>query len=148
MSGPEDQQPAAPGTENPLASSWKPVLDSALSGGPLSVDPEGLRRCIQLCQDHADEMGRLAERANRELRVDTLGIGETDLESARLMVQKFNDKATGGGMIAFGSSAMGMFRAHQAFALDMKSTFDGVLRAYEEQEGITAGNFGELGGDL
>ncbi|QNG21216.1 hypothetical protein G4H71_03190 [Rhodococcus triatomae] len=131
-----------------MASSWKPVLDSALSGGPLSVDPEGLRRCIQLCQDHAKEMGDCAERARDELRVDALGIGEADLDSARLLVEKFNDKAVGGGKIPFGSSAVGMFRAHEAFALDMKSTFEGVLRAYEEQEGITVDNLGSAGGDL
>ena len=148
MSGPEDQQPAAPGTENPLASSWKPVLDSALSGGPLSVDPDGLRRCIRLCQEHADAMSGLAERASSELRVDTLGIGEAELESARLLVQKFNDKATGGGKITFASSALGMLRAHEAFALDMKSTFEGVLRAYEEQEGITVNNLGSAGSDF
>ncbi|QNG21217.1 hypothetical protein G4H71_03180 [Rhodococcus triatomae] len=131
-----------------MASSWKPVLDSALSGGPLSVDPDGLRRCIQLCQDHADAMGRFAERARHELRVDSLGIGEADLESAQLLMEKFNDKALGGGQIAFESSALGLFRAHQSFARDMKSTFEGVLRAYEEQEGITVDNLGSVGGDL
>ncbi|AOW94562.1 hypothetical protein BFN03_07170 [Rhodococcus sp. WMMA185] len=119
-----------------------------MSEGSLRVDPEGLRRCITMCDEHAKNMRRMAERAREELWIESLGIGEHELESARLLIQKFNDKAVGGGKIAYESSAVGLLLSHERYALDMKATFEAVLRAYEEQEGITASALGQIGGVL
>lgn len=127
---------------------WKEVTNTALNGGPLSVDREGIKRCIKLCDDHAIAMKELGERARRELRVDALGIGEDYFESARLISKKFQDKAVGGGQIEFSSSAVGLFHAHETYAKDMKSTFEAVLSAYDEQEGINTENLNATGEEL
>ncbi|MEV0946557.1 hypothetical protein [Rhodococcus sp. NPDC049939] len=137
-----DQDPAPQGTE------WPKITAAALSEVYLRVDPEGLRRCISMCEAHADAMFEMADRAGRELWIETLGIGEHELESARLLTQKFNDKAVGGGKIAFESSAVGLLQSHANYALDMKATFEAVLRRYEEQEGIAASSLGRIGDNL
>ncbi|NLU84350.1 hypothetical protein [Rhodococcus sp. HNM0569] len=131
-----------------VGSAWKPILDHAVGAGRLEVDPDGLRRCIGLCHDHATAMGAMADRAQRELRVEALGIGEHELGSAQQLVNKFADKATGGGRIAYASSAVGMLREHECFARDMQATLERVLRAYEEQERVTADGLDESGGAL
>ncbi|NLG54445.1 MAG: hypothetical protein GX542_02160 [Rhodococcus sp.] len=142
----DNEQTTPPGA--PRGGSWKPVTDLALGSGRLDLDPEAIKRCITLCGDHADAMGRLAERARYELDVDALGIGEAYLESARQLTQKFKDKAVGGGQIEDWNSAVGLFRSHESHARDMKSTFEAVLKAYEEQEGITTAALTAQGDDL
>ncbi|MFZ2173821.1 MAG: hypothetical protein WAW17_07245 [Rhodococcus sp. (in: high G+C Gram-positive bacteria)] len=151
MTNPETMQSVPPDAgEGPALAggSWKPITDAALSGGHLEVDPEGIRRCIKMCDEHANAMAELADRAKHELWVEALGIGEKYLQSAQLLTQKYNDKAIGGGQIAFESSAFGLFRAHESYAQDMKSTFEAVLHAYEQQEGVTTSNLGSVGGVL
>lgn len=132
----------------PQGGSWKPVTDLALGSGHLDLDPEAIKRCITLCDDHANAMGELAERARRELHLDALGIGEEYLDSARQLTQKFKDKAVGGGQIEEWNSAAGLFRSHESHARDMKSTFEAVLKAYEEQEGVTTASLNSQGGTL
>ncbi|WP_232320455.1 hypothetical protein [Rhodococcus sp. WMMA185] len=150
MTNPETPQPVPEPDQNPVPQSteWNRITAAALSEGSLRVDPEGLRRCITMCDEHAKNMRRMAERAREELWIESLGIGEHELESARLLIQKFNDKAVGGGKIAYESSAVGLLLSHERYALDMKATFEAVLRAYEEQEGITASALGQIGGVL
>ncbi|MFD4366678.1 hypothetical protein [Rhodococcus sp. NPDC058521] len=146
MSNPETPNTGDPAT--PVGGVWKQVTESAVNGGPLSIDREGIKRCIKLCDEHADAMSALAERARNELRVDALGIGEEYFESAKRLNEKFQDKAVGGGQIDKSSSALGLFRAHQSYARDMKSTFEAVLRAYDEQEGINTENLNATGEDI
>ncbi|MEV0945339.1 hypothetical protein [Rhodococcus sp. NPDC049939] len=150
MTDPQIPHPDPEPDQNPIPqnAAWKQITEAAVSEGHLRVDPEGLRRCIKMCQDHADEMRRIAERARTDLWIESLGIGEHELESAKLLTQKFNDKAIGGGKIAYESSAVGLLMSHADYASDMKATFEAVLRAYEEQEGITASSLGQIGDDL
>lgn len=146
MSNPETPNTGDPAT--PAGGVWKQVTESAVNGGPLSINREGIERCIKLCEDHAVAMGALAERSRRELRLDALGIGEEYFESAKLLAQKFQDKAIGGGQIAKSSSAMGLFRAHESYAKDMKSTFEAVLHAYDEQERTNTEKLNATGEDV
>ncbi|WP_084721722.1 hypothetical protein [Rhodococcus marinonascens] len=150
MTHPQTPQPVPEPDHYPTPQSadWNQVTMAALSEGHLNVDPEGLRRCIKMCQDHAENMYELAEQARKDLWIESLGIGEHELESARLLIKKFNDKAVGGGKIAHESSAVGLLFSHQRYALDMKATFEAVLRRYEEQEGITASALGQIGDNL
>ncbi|SED47621.1 hypothetical protein SAMN04490220_4597 [Rhodococcus jostii] len=71
-----------------------------------------------------------------------LGIGEADIASAADVARKFDEKAIGGEGIDFANTALGLFRAHQTYALDMKSMFEAVLRRYTEQDSATASVLG------
>ena len=41
-----------------------------------------------------------------------------------------------------------MLRSHESYALDMKASFEAVLKAYEEQEGINTDSLNAVGGQL
>ncbi|MDV7356540.1 hypothetical protein R4282_26435 [Rhodococcus oxybenzonivorans] len=127
---------------------WKAFTENVVGGGRLELDPAGVEQCIKLCDDHARRMGELANRARFELRAANLGIGENDIESAKVLARKFDEKAVGGSEISVSNTAVGLFTAHQSYAKDMKSMFEAVLARYTEQDDATAVAFGSLGTTL
>ncbi|MBV6759373.1 hypothetical protein [Rhodococcus opacus] len=133
------------GPEAPEAG-WKAFTENVVGGGRLELDPAGIEQCIKLCDDHAKGWGDLASRARTELRAVALGIGEADIASAADIARKFDEKAIGGEGIDFANTAVGLFRAHQTYALDMKSMFEAVLRRYMEQDSANAAALGATGG--
>ncbi|MFC9838134.1 hypothetical protein ACFVKB_30645 [Rhodococcus sp. NPDC127530] len=135
------------GPEAPEAG-WKAFTENVVGGGRLELDTAGIERCIKLCQEHAELMGDLADKARQKLRADDLGIGERDIDSAKKLARKFDEKAIGGGGIEFANTAVGLFAAHQTYAKDMKSMFEAVLARYNEQDAAIALSLGSVGGDL
>ncbi|WP_213574289.1 hypothetical protein [Rhodococcus sp. USK13] len=128
---------------------WKAFTENVVGGGRLELDPAGIEQCIKLCQAHAEDMRILADRARDELRATALGIGENDIDSAKELARKFDEKATGGGdVIAFSNTAVGLFLAHQAYAKDMRSMFEAVLVRYREQDATLAADLGSTGAGL
>ena len=91
------------GPEAPEAG-WRAFTENVVGGGRLELDPAGLAQCIKLCQDHADRMKLLGGRARRELRAADLGLGEKDIESAKQLARKFDEKAIGGDDIEFANT--------------------------------------------
>lgn len=126
---------------------WK-ALAQACADDAFSIDREALTRIIALCDGHADAMQKLADRATRELYVDRLGIGEEYLESARLLTQKFRDKAIGGGQIVHENSAVGLFESHRDWAMNMGNSFRAALKRYEEQDVANAAGYRSVGDAL
>ena len=135
------------GPEAPEAG-WKAFTENITGGGRLELDPAGIEQCIKLCQEHADRMKLLGGRARRELRATDLGLGEQDIESARQLARKFDEKAIGGDGIEFANTAVGLFLAHETYASDMKSMFEAVLASYKEQDAATAARLGSVGVQL
>ncbi|QYB01782.1 hypothetical protein I1A62_31745 [Rhodococcus sp. USK10] len=136
------------GPEAPEAG-WKAFTENVVRGGRLELDPAGIEQCIKLCQGHAEDMRELARRARNDLRALDLGIGENDIESAKDLARKFDEKAIGGSeTIDSGNTAVGLFLAHEAYALDMKSMFEATLTRYREQDSAFAGNLNQSGQQL
>ncbi|QNG19859.1 hypothetical protein G4H71_15350 [Rhodococcus triatomae] len=126
---------------------WKAFAESCAAHA-FSIERDGLVRLVALCDQHAADMQRFADRAKVELYVNTLGIGESELESARTLTAKFQDKAIGGGSIAHESSAVGVFEAHRDWARAMGDSFRAALRRYEEQDAVNAAGYGQWGDSL
>ncbi|GAF49848.1 hypothetical protein [Rhodococcus wratislaviensis] len=135
------------GPEAPEAG-WTAFTENITGGGRLELDPAGIEQCIKLCQEHAELMGDLADNARQKLRAADLGIGERDIDSAKQLARKFDEKALGGGDIEFANTAVGLFGAHQTYAKDMKSMFEAVLARYNEQDAAIASSLGSVGGNL
>lgn len=94
------------GPEAPEAG-WKAFTENVVGGGRLELDPPaGIEQCIKLCQEHAELMGDLADNARQKLRAADLGIGEQDIDSAKQLARKFDEKAIGGGDIEFSNTAV------------------------------------------
>jgi hypothetical protein len=127
---------------------WKAFTENVVGGGRLELDPAGIEQCIKLCEAHAELMADLADNARHKLRATNLGIGELDIDSAKELVRKFDEKAVGGDDIEFANTAVGLFGAHQAYAKDMKSMFEAVLARYNEQDSAIAANLGSAGARL
>ena len=136
------------GPEAPEAG-WKAFTENITGGGRLELDPAGIEQCIKLCQEHAEDMRAFARRARNDLRALDLGIGEKDIESAKDLARKFDEKAIGGSEnIDSGNTAVGLFLAHEAYALDMKSMFEATLTRYREQDAAFTGNLNQTGQEL
>lgn len=135
------------GPEAPEAG-WKAFTENITGGGRLELDPAGIEQCIKLCDDHARRMGELASRARHELRATDLGIGEKDIESARELARKFDEKAIGGSGIGAANTAVGLLTAHQSYVKDMKSMFEAVLASYTAQDEAIAASLGTAGSEL
>jgi hypothetical protein len=136
------------GPEAPEAG-WKAFTENITGGGRLELDPAGIEQCIKLCQEHAEDMRAFARRARNDLRALDLGIGEKDIESAKDLARKFDEKAIGGSEnIDSGNTAVGLFLAHEAYALDMKSMFEATLTRYREQDAALTGNLNQTGQEL
>ncbi|WP_016884115.1 MULTISPECIES: hypothetical protein [unclassified Rhodococcus (in: high G+C Gram-positive bacteria)] len=136
------------GPEAPEAG-WKAFTENITGGGRLELDPAGIEQCITLCQEHAEDMRAFARRARNDLRALDLGIGEKDIESAKDLARKFDEKAIGGSeKIDSGNTAVGLFLAHEAYALDMKSMFEATLTRYREQDAALTGNLNQAGQEL
>jgi len=136
------------GPEAPEAG-WKAFTENITGGGRLELDPAGIEQCIKLCQEHAEDMRLLADRARDDLRATELGIGEKDIDSAKELARKFDEKAVGGSdAIAVSNTAVGLFLAHQAYAKDMGSMFEAVLRRYRDQDAAFTAELGSAGADV
>ncbi|MFZ2173809.1 MAG: hypothetical protein WAW17_07185 [Rhodococcus sp. (in: high G+C Gram-positive bacteria)] len=118
-------------------------------GEPLELEPGTIERLMQACDKLADDMDVLAGRARVELGVEAFGLGEKhpNLKSAQQLAQKFRSKAIGGDGIDDGNTAVGMFKAHHAYALEMKAMLQQVLDAYNTQESTNTNKINGIGLD-
>ncbi|AOW93825.1 hypothetical protein BFN03_17360 [Rhodococcus sp. WMMA185] len=114
----------------------------------LEVDRETLVRCIAACDRLAAEMRDLGQRARQELAPDTFGLGESRLGSAAELAARFRATAIGGPGVADENTAVGIFAAHERYALDQRAAFEAVLARYDEQDAATAGRLDGTGADL
>ncbi|QNG17900.1 hypothetical protein G4H71_04755 [Rhodococcus triatomae] len=133
------------GSDAPAPGSWQAFSAAAIGSGQLSLDPDKMRECINYCNDYVEDLQQLQNRASRELYYETLGIGEADIETSRLIVQKFQHKARGGGQIADESSAVGYLQAHIDYALDLRDSLQAVLDAYLTTDAQSADGYHSIG---
>ncbi|NLU81631.1 hypothetical protein [Rhodococcus sp. HNM0569] len=124
-----------------LEGEWK-KFGELCAADAFSIDREGLVGMINLCDEQVTKMTRLAHRARRELWVESLGIGESDIQTAQAIVRKFQDKAIGGGNIPKGSSAVEYLESHAAWARNFGDALREALKKYEEQDAANAAAFG------
>ncbi|MEV0947084.1 hypothetical protein [Rhodococcus sp. NPDC049939] len=104
----------------------------------LEVDREALVRCIAACDRLAAEMRDLGQQARRDLAPDSFGLGETHLQSAAELAARFRAAAIGGPGVADENTAVGIFAAHERYALDQRAIFEAALARYDEQDATTA----------
>ncbi|QNG19845.1 hypothetical protein G4H71_15420 [Rhodococcus triatomae] len=132
-------------SDAPAPGSWQAFSAAAIGSGQLSLDPDKMRECINYCDDYIRKLQRLQDRASDELYYETLGIGEADIETSRLIVQKFQHKARGGGQIADESSAVGYLQAHIKYARDLRDSLQAVLDAYLATDSQSADGYHSIG---
>ncbi|NLG56384.1 MAG: hypothetical protein GX542_12200 [Rhodococcus sp.] len=108
-----------------------------------SLNEERMRAAISQADAYIEDLRDYVGRANRELYVETLGIGEDDIETARQVVNKFKDKARGGGQIAVESSAVGFLEAcatwMEAYRDNLQSELDNYLGTEQQNTGTFTG---------
>ncbi|WP_072691129.1 hypothetical protein [Rhodococcus marinonascens] len=114
----------------------------------LEVDREALVRCIAACDRLAAEMRDLAQRARRDLAPDNFGLGETHLRSAAALAARFRATAIGGPGVADENTAVGIFAAHERYALDQRARFEAALARYDAQDAAIADHIEGAGARL
>lgn len=124
------------------------VTNSVAAGEQFTMNPDGMRECIADCDNHIDELRELHRFARTELYVESLGIGEQGLESARQLLRKYQEKARGGGDMPEHSSAVGYFQGLIDWVTDFRDGLQAALDAYESTDRQNAAAIHTTGSDL
>ncbi|NLG56602.1 MAG: hypothetical protein GX542_13315 [Rhodococcus sp.] len=119
------------------------------AGKQLLMDPDEMRLYIAGCQELADDMNALEQRARKTLVLEDYGLGDRHIPSAAQLANKFRVKAQGeGGATDDPNTMVGYARANRKAALAFKTMLERSLAAYQGQEEALRADIAVIGESL
>lgn len=119
---------------------WK-QLSGSVDAGELWLEPGVAKQCADRCERHIEELTHLLDQADHLGHTDGYG----DLASAVQLGAKFKQFAVGGGPYYDLKQFLG---DRIAVAQQMRDTFLGIHRRYEQAESVNADGVRTVGDDL
>ncbi|NLG55405.1 MAG: hypothetical protein GX542_07115 [Rhodococcus sp.] len=115
---------------------------------PTEINVEEFRALIKDVDDMIRDVQEFLYRADRELYAETLNIGEDSFNAAKLIVQKLQHKARGGGQIAYESSAVGWCEVRAKWLTDFRDKLQSEHDNYLGTDSTNADGYNSMGNNL